>query len=67
MDVGDADIFLDGKFVGNAPSVLRVTSGPHTIQLKGADGGTWERNLEVMEDSEVTLKAILRSESKTKQ
>lgn len=60
-DVEDADIFLDGKFVGNAPSVLHVSTGTHKIELKNADGKTWARDLEVMDESEVTLKAVLHT------
>ena len=37
-DTENADIYLDGKFVGNAPSVLRVPSGSHKIQVKSTSG-----------------------------
>ena len=58
-DVENADIFLDGKFVGNAPSVLHVPAGNHRIQLTTADGKSWSRELNVMSDSEISLKAVL--------
>jgi S1-C subfamily serine protease len=52
-----ADIFVDGKFVGNAPSTLTLPSGSHKIEVKSPNSATWERDLEVMKDSDVQLKA----------
>jgi S1-C subfamily serine protease len=59
-DLDGADIFIDGKFVGNAPAVFSLSSGPHRIEVKGPGGAEWSRDLEVLEDSEVSLKALLR-------
>ena len=61
-DADDADVFVDGKFVGNTPSVLHVSAGPHKIEVKTAAGSTWERNIELSDQSEVILKAKLKSE-----
>lgn len=45
-NVPDADIEVDGKFVGQAPAKLSLTAGAHRIQVKnGAE--IWERNMEV--------------------
>jgi len=60
-DTENADIYLDGKFVGNVPSVLHVSSGSHKIQVKSASGKSWERDLEVLNDSEITLRATLQT------
>lgn len=65
-DTDDADIFLDGKFVGSTPSILRVPSGSHKIELKTASAKTWTRDLEVMDESKVTLKALFRSDPAVK-
>ena len=59
-----AEIFVDGKFVGNAPSALRLQSGAHKITVKLNGYRTWERELEVLKDSEVTIKASLEPEKK---
>jgi S1-C subfamily serine protease len=59
-DLDGADIFIDAKFVGNAPAVFSLSSGPHRIEVRGLGGAVWSRNLEVLEDSEVSLRALLR-------
>jgi len=58
-DAEGAEIFIDGKFVGNAPGSFTLSSGPHKIEVKDQNGGTWQRDLEVLEDSEVKLAARL--------
>jgi S1-C subfamily serine protease len=58
-DVEGADIYVDGKFVGNAPAVLTLPSGSHKIEVRDQSGGTWERDLEVLEDSDVKLSVKL--------
>jgi S1-C subfamily serine protease len=59
-DVEGADIYIDGKFVGNAPGVFNLAPGPHKIEVKGQNGSSWQRDLEVMEDSDVRLTAVLQ-------
>jgi len=54
------DIFVDGKFVGNTPSTFTLAVGPHTIEVKGEDGTSWKRVLEVLKDSDVKLNAVLQ-------
>ena len=58
-DVESADIYIDGKFVGNAPATFILSSGPHKIEVKDQNGGIWSRDLEVLEDSDVKLSAKL--------
>jgi S1-C subfamily serine protease len=55
-DVENAEIYIDGNFVGNAPSTLTLQEGSHKVEVKSS-GGTWERDLRVLRDSEVLLKA----------
>jgi hypothetical protein len=43
----NADIEVDGNFVGNTPSVIEVTSGEHSVVVKKAGYKTWERQLKV--------------------
>ena len=63
-DVEGADIYIDEKFVGNAPGVFNLIAGPHKIEVKGQNCGSWQRELEVMEDSEVHLAAVLQKNLK---
>jgi serine/threonine protein kinase len=57
-DVENADIYVDGNFVGSVPSTLTLQEGPHKIEAKSASG-TWERDLTVLPESDVLLKASL--------
>jgi hypothetical protein len=41
----NADIELDGSFVGNTPSTIELTPGDHVIRLKKTGYKTWERTL----------------------
>lgn len=55
----DAEIYVDGKFVGDPPVMLDLPEGPHTFQVKSAGFTAWERKLEVLKNSAVTLTATL--------
>lgn len=55
-----AEIYIDGKFVGDTPTTFTLASGPHNIEVKRQDGAGWQRQLEVLEDSEVKLNAVLQ-------
>jgi len=54
-----AEIYVDGRFVGQTPSTIHLPSGPHRIEVKSQGKQGWERNLEVMKDSQLTLHPIL--------
>jgi len=54
-----AEISVDGKFVGTTPSTLRLSAGSHDVELKTAGRQPWRRTLDVLKDSEVSLKATL--------
>jgi PEGA domain len=54
-----ADIYVDWKFAGQTPSTLRLAGGPHHIELKSRGRQTWERELQITNDSRITLRPIL--------
>jgi len=56
-----ADIFVDGKFVGTAPSTFRLAAGPHDVEVRAAGRKAWKRTLEVLKDSDASVKAILEN------
>lgn len=56
-----AEIYLDGKFVGDTPSVLQVSAGTHKIRIESAGKKPFERELDVLKDSQVSLNAALES------
>lgn len=53
-----AEIFIDGKFHGNAPATLKLPAGPHTILLKSSGRPDFTRTLELPKSSKLNLKAI---------
>ena len=43
-----SDIEIDGKFVGSTPSLVRVSTGEHTVKLTKNGYAVWERTLTTM-------------------
>ena len=58
-DLEGADIYIDGKLVGETPATYVLPSGKHRIEVRDQDRQEWTRELEVLEDSDVTLRARL--------
>lgn len=58
-DPSGADIYIDGAFVGNTPSTLHLSAGEHAIKIESTGKKSWERQLDVLKDSKVTLSATL--------
>jgi serine protease Do len=58
----DADIYVDGKFVGNTPSVLPLSVGMHHVAISARGKKNWERDLEVVKDGQVELHAVMDSQ-----
>ena len=56
----DADIYIDGKFVGQTPSTIRLAAGSHHVEVRVQSRQTWERDLEVLKDSQLSLHAAPR-------
>jgi hypothetical protein len=54
-----ADITVDGKYVGNTPSSLRLASGDHRISIEKAGFQLWQRTLAVHPGGNITIDATL--------
>jgi len=54
-----AEVYIDGKFVGQTPSTIPLTAGTHRIVVKLTGKQDWERNLEVMKDSQLTVHPVM--------
>ncbi len=54
-----ADIVIDGNVVGNTPSILRLTPGHHSIEIRMAGYRTWSRIMVVDPESHPSVRAIL--------
>jgi hypothetical protein len=55
-DPPGADIYVDGKFVGQTPSTVHLSPGAHHMEMK-INQQSWERDLEMLKDSQLTLHA----------
>ncbi len=60
-DPPSADIYVDGEFAGETPSTIRLKSGSHHIAVKSRGRKSWERDLDVFQDSRITLNPILQA------
>lgn len=54
-----ADIYLDGKFVGNTPSTVRLPPGDHIVTIEKPGFKQWLRNLTVIPGASITIDATL--------
>ena len=54
-----AEIFVDGKFVGQTPSTVALSTGSHHVLVKANGKKDWERDLEVIKDAQITLHPVL--------
>jgi hypothetical protein len=54
-----AEIFVDEKFLWNAPASLKLSAGSHAILLRFPGHGDWRRTLEVLKSSKVSLRATV--------
>jgi hypothetical protein len=52
-----ADIYVDGKFVGQTPSTIHLSAGSHHVEVKSPDNQPWTRDLEVTAGSQISLRA----------
>jgi PEGA domain len=57
-----ADIYVDGEFVGNTSSQIKLESGEHSVRIKAGEK-EWSRLLQVT-SGEVTIHADLSSHSR---
>jgi len=55
-----ADITLDGKYVGNAPSSIAVGPGTHLVEMSMPGFAKWKRQLTVYAGSDVDVNATLQ-------
>jgi hypothetical protein len=58
-DPVEAEIYVDGKFVGQTPSTIPLPAGTHHVEVKAAGRMHWERDLTVVREGQVNLRAVL--------
>jgi hypothetical protein len=54
-----AEIIIDGKYVGDAPSTLSLSAGDHTLAIKKAGYAEWQRKITVASGSSLTINPTL--------
>jgi hypothetical protein len=54
-----SEIYVDGKFVGQAPATINLSAGSHHVEVKSAGKQPWSRDLQVLKDSQLTLHPVL--------
>ncbi len=57
--VSDAEVYIDGKFVGNAPSMVPLSAGDHTVEVKASKFADWKRTVSITDGSDLNVKAAL--------
>jgi len=60
-DPAGAEIYVDGKFMGQTPSTIELPAGSHHVEVKSRGRQDWVRDLDVLKDSQLTLHPILES------
>jgi hypothetical protein len=55
-----ADITIDGRFIGNTPSTVKMAPGDHTILIEKSGFKTWQRTMTVSPSGNVTVDATLQ-------
>jgi Trypsin-like peptidase domain/PEGA domain len=58
-----AEIFIDGKFHGNAPATLKLPAGSHTVLLKSPGFPDYARTLDLPKASRLSLKAAFQAQT----
>lgn len=51
---------MDGKFVGNTPSTLRLSPGDHNVSVEASGFKSWQRTMTLSSGSSVALNATLQ-------
>ncbi len=59
----DADIEIDGNFVGNTPSTVGIAAGQHQLVVKKGNYKPWEKKITIT-SGQITVNAVLETASK---
>jgi len=58
----NADIYVDGAFVGNSPANLKLSEGIHIVEVKKLGFSPYKKELRIIESSELNLRIVLKKE-----
>jgi hypothetical protein len=54
-----AEVTVDGRYLGNAPSTLRLPAGDHVLTITAAGHKTWERRIHLTPGGDTNIAALL--------
>lgn len=54
-----ADIYVDGNFMGNTPSLIELPAGSRTVRVEAKGQRPWSRTVNLTAGSKITLRASL--------
>lgn len=54
-----AEVTVDGRYLGNAPSTLRLPAGDHVLTITAAGHKTWERRVHLTPGGDTNIAATL--------
>jgi hypothetical protein len=57
-----AEITVDGKFMGNTPSTLRLPTGDHKIRIEKSGFKVWEKTLSVSNGGTATVNVTFETQ-----
>ena len=58
----DADLYIDGKYVGSTDVAIRLTPGEHLIEVRLEGYELWSRQLSVSPDNPTRVAARLKAQ-----
>ena len=61
-DPDGAEISVDGKYIGNAPTTLHLPVGDHTIRIEKPSYKAWERTLTITSGETTTITSTLEKQ-----
>ena len=56
----NAEIFVDGQFIGNSPATLRLPEGKHVVEVKKDGLRAYRQDVHMTGESELTLRVHLQ-------
>ena len=56
-----AEIYVDGKFMGDTPSMIILAAGSHELRIQSEKYAPWTRTFEASAGNKVTIRAALAS------
>jgi PEGA domain len=56
------EIYVDGNFMGNTPSLIDLPAGSHTVRVEAKGRASWSRTATLTTGSKITVQAVLSPE-----